>query len=211
MNRGLGRLVLLIGTIAYAVVGVLALLSYMDNVAFLSLATLGIVVQVALALPLIAFLFGGQKMPVLPYAKWLALLVGLLAVAGMLGVPRGSHQDDDLRMSIERRKTSIRDDLGARDGLKLKRELAAADKDEEKEVQKKIDDLAKELSDKEKEELNKELKVLDAEADLLRFDEVGRVSDLLAAERRNVLMVIAAFVILAGAWLMDREGPAPMA
>ena len=53
MNRGLGRLVLLIGTIAYAVVGVLALLSYMDNVAFLSLATLGIVVQVALALPFV--------------------------------------------------------------------------------------------------------------------------------------------------------------
>ncbi|MEZ6197121.1 MAG: hypothetical protein R3F20_15545 [Planctomycetota bacterium] len=206
MNRGMGRLFLLIGTVAYAAIAVLALLTFMKHVAIFSLATLGIAIQVALALPLIAFLFAGRSMPVLPYARWMAGLVSVLAIAGLLGVPTGTSEARDPQLAIEAAKAGVGEDMNARKILDLKVDLAGADKDDRKDIEKKIEEAQKEISDKDKEELQREMAVLEAKEDLARFDSAARGSSLRDAERRNALLVIAAFLVLAGAWMMDRDG-----
>jgi hypothetical protein len=211
MNRGLGRLVLLIGTLSYAAVGCLALMSWIANVEIFSLATLGLLVQIALAVPLVAFLFGGRSMPVLPYAQWLVAVVSVLAISGMLGVPSDSHRSDDARRAIEIDIAGVKEDMGARKILVLKRDLAEAEKEKREGIQKEIEEITKDISDKEKEELERKVNGLEAKGSIARFDEPSRTASLLAAERRNVLLVLAAFVALAGAWLMDREKTAPVA
>ncbi|MCB1282469.1 MAG: hypothetical protein KDB18_13185 [Salinibacterium sp.] len=206
MNKGMGRLLLLIGTVSYAVVSVLSLLAYVFHAEFLSLVTLGLAVQVAVALPLLAFLFQSQRMPVLPYAKWLVGLVSVLAVAGLLGVPSGSNRISFEEQNIRAAMKSLEADVGELDRLELALDLAKAEGDEDKKaVREKIKDIGKDLSDKDKESAMRERQILEAESAIANFHDAKRGMALYHAEKRNGLLILAAFLILAGAWLMERE------
>lgn len=210
MDQISSRLLVLVGTVVYLALTALSLLTYVTNVAMFSWVTLGIAVQVLLGVPFILHLFLGAKFPAGDYARWLALLVSVLAVSGYLGVPRGTYEQRILRFASQAEEADIADDMGALEVLELKVKLAKADSDGDKEeLRKKIENVTKELSEADKKKLEQKKDVLEAEGKIEEFKAPGRAVALHGAEGRAGLIVIAAFLILAGCWMTDRQGGAP--
>jgi hypothetical protein len=205
MDKATARLVLMVGTIVYVAATVLALLTYVVNGALISFATLGIAIQVVLGLPLLAMLFMGAKFPALDYAKWLAATVSVLAVAGYVGIPRGSYEQRGMRLGFESDEQAIREDMGALETLELKEDLADADGDDKKEIEEKLKKVGNDLSKEDKEELQKKAAVLDAKKNIEQFKGASRAKALHAGEGRNGLIILGAFLALAGAYGMRRE------
>ncbi len=207
MDKAMGRLILVVGTVLYVITGVLALLTYIWNVEFFGFAALGIALQVAVAVPMVGFLLGRMKLTVVDYAKWLLALSVALAVSGYLGVPAGSSrafpQVDALKAKAEAIEAS---DLGGRERLELKVDLAAADSDDEKKtIKEKIDKIADSISKEDRKEAEQDIAVLRAKARLATVTAQARQSSLYAAEKRSGIMLLSAFILFAGAWLMSRE------
>ncbi|MAG56932.1 MAG: hypothetical protein CMJ83_11615, partial [Planctomycetes bacterium] len=78
MKKGTARLMMTVGAIGYVALMVLQLMTQLFSVTFFSFASIGIAVQVALALPVLGYLFAGLSIPIVEYSKWLALVVAVL-------------------------------------------------------------------------------------------------------------------------------------
>ncbi|MEE9393861.1 MAG: hypothetical protein V3W41_15275 [Planctomycetota bacterium] len=206
MDKAMGRLVLLIGTGLYGAMGVLALLTYIWHVEVFAFVTLGIVLQIVLALPVVAFLIGKAKIPVLDYAKWFLAAIVALSVSGFLGVPSGSYRYFPSAVGLKADASSIEaGDLGGREKLELMVDLAGAESDDEKKaIRKKLKAVDEGISDGDRKDAERELAVLKAKARLVTADSDAREIALFSAEKRSALMLLAAFIMFAGAWLMSR-------
>lgn len=206
MDKVSSRLILMVGTITYIAATVLALLTYVANAPIFSFVTLTIAVQVALGLPLLAMLFMGASFPALDYSKWLALLVSVLAIGGYLGIPRGAHEQSQQRLAFEAEQSSLAEDMGELEKLELELDLAKASSDgDKKELREKIGKVGDDLSKEKKEELQRDAAALSARQKIERFKGASRAAGLKAGENRNGLIILGAFLILAGAFAGRNE------
>ena len=207
MPPGIGRLIALVGAALYLLVGVLAYFAFVGNVSFFTLTALGVLVQVAVGVPVLLHLLTGFALPLLDYARWMAVLVSVLALSGHLGFPENAmSMGGDAEMHLEQERASIEGKLGARRILDLQIDLAAEDdEDDRKEIEEKIDAVKEKISKEKRDDLQRDLATVEARSRLLRFDRAGDRLAMVQAERRNGLMVLGAFLILAGAWAMARD------
>lgn len=207
MPPGIGRLIALIGVALYLFAGVLAYFAFVGHISFFTVTALAVLIQVAIGVPVLLHLLTGFALPLLDYARWMAVLVSVLAVSGHLGFPKqvmSTGPDTELR--LDRDRASVESKLGARRTLELQIDLAGEkDADDRKDIQEKIDAVKEKLSKEKKDDLQRELSVIDARDNLHRFDRAGMRLAMSQAERRNGLLVLGAFLILAGAWAMARD------
>ncbi len=209
MDKAMGRMVLVGGTALYVAMGVLALMTYMWNVEFFSFVTLGIALQIAVALPVVAALLGRMKIPTVSYVKWLLALTVALSASGALGVPSGSSRIFPAVDSLKAKAEAIEaDDLGGREKLELAIELAELNSDDEDGQQVIKDKIAKvddSISKKDRKEAKREIAVLRAKARLAAVGGEARQMAIFSAEKRSGLMLLAAFIMFAGAWMLSRH------
>ncbi len=209
MDKAMGRMVLVGGTALYVAMGVLALMTYMWNVEFFSFVTLGIALQIAVALPVVAALLGRMKIPTVSYVKWLLALTVALSVSGALGVPSGSSRTFPAVDSLKAKAEAIEaDDLGGREKLELAIELAELNSDDEDGQQVIKDKIAKvddSISKEDRKEAKREIAVLRAKARLAAVGGEARQMAIFSAEKRSGVMLLAAFIMFAGAWMLSRH------
>lgn len=209
MDKAMGRMVLIGGTVLYVAMGVLALLTYMWNVEFFSFVTLGIALQVAVALPVIAALLGRMKIPTVSYVKWLLALAVALSVSGALGVPSGSSRTFPTVDNLKAKAEAIEaDELGGREKLELAIELAELNSDDEdgqKVIKDKIEKVDDGISKEDRKEAKREIAVLRAKARLASVGSEARQLAVFSAEKRSGIMLLAAFIMFAGAWMLSRS------
>ena len=128
MNKGIGRILLMAGAAVYILFLVMQLLSFMDNVGFLLMPMLSIILQAALALPILGAALGVIKLPEKCYAVTLGTLAGVLAIAGYLGMPTAAERglSESWRVSLQKSEQSISESLGRYRILNLEIDLAIA-------------------------------------------------------------------------------------
>lgn len=210
MKKGTARLMMSIGAIAYAALMVLQLMTQLFNVSFMSFVSLGILVQAALVLPVLGYLFTGLRIPIVEYSKWLALVIAVLAVSGNLGVVEpGRYSGPDVAYRADRQ--SLEEDAGALEKLELAVDLAdAEDEEDKKEIRKKIKAIDDDLNAKEKKEINRKKEVLKAEKAVADFKAPGQIENVVDAANRAALIIISAMLILAGAVYEKHEDQKPV-
>ncbi|NRA95952.1 MAG: hypothetical protein HRU14_07045, partial [Planctomycetes bacterium] len=134
MGNGTGRLVMVIGGVGYVVLAFFDLMTQIFNVSFFSFATLAVTLQVAVGLPVLAYLFTGAYVPIVRYAKWLVALVAVLAISGNLGVETsGRAQSPGIGYAADLQ--DVREDMQDLEELELQIDLAGEeDADDRKEL-----------------------------------------------------------------------------
>lgn len=206
MQKGTARLIMIIGGVAYVALMALQLMTQLFSVSFFSFASIAVAVQVAIGLPVLGYLFAGMKIPIVDYAKWLVLVVSVLAVSGTLGVGRRPMSHDS---AFRAEQQSLREDAGELEKLELAVDLAEADDDDErKEIQAKIKKVDDEISADEKKKLRQKADVLKAENAVADFKRASADAAITAAADRHALIVLAVMLVLAGAIYEQHEGPA---
>lgn len=205
MGNGNARLVLVIGGVGYVALTFFDLMTQIFNVSFFSFATLGVALQVAVGLPVLAYLFMGAKLPIACYAKWLAMLVAVLALSDNLGVETsGPSQSPGIGYRAE--KQSVREDGQDLEELELKVDLAGEeDEEDQKDLKKQIKDVRKDISDSEKEALQRQFRVLEAQEAVANFERPQRDANLASSASRQALVIMMAFLVLAGASMQSEE------
>lgn len=200
------RALLLIGTLLYLGLAALALRVYIREVELFSVVTLGIVIQVIAGLPMLAFLAARKMDPVLPYATWLVFMTVALAISGFLGVPSDSVTRANPSLSFAAEIEELRGAMWIREVADLKVALAEArDEDEREALQAKIEAAKNSVSSESHPEEYRQLEIINAKLARAKTHTSTRQLVVFDAERSSGTMLMAAFIILAGAWMLDRE------
>ena len=134
MQESQNRLLLLIGSVAFIVLVLWQMLVYWANVEFSLLVSILLLVQAALAAPVLLHALGIMSIPLQRYTLAFAVLVGVLAIDGHLGMPPAWELDgaqrESTRLAVE--ENQVRIEQGAQERLELQVDLAAAESDERK-------------------------------------------------------------------------------
>ncbi|NRA97012.1 MAG: hypothetical protein HRU14_12465, partial [Planctomycetes bacterium] len=132
----------------------------------------------------------------------------VLALSDNLGVETsGRAQTPGIGYAAERQ--GVREDGKDLELLELKVDLAGEeDEDDQKELRKKIEGVRKDISDADQEKLDRELSVLEAREGVANFQRSQRNADLAASAARQALVIMMAFLVLAGAFMQDEESGA---
>ncbi|MEM6551878.1 MAG: hypothetical protein AAF750_07100 [Planctomycetota bacterium] len=197
------KLLLLIGSVAYIALLALQWLTYTSNVEFSILMSIALIVQALAGVPVVLYALGLFPVPIAAYSKALFALVAVLAVSGMVGVPQGAISMADARSdAITLKMTELTNELSNKEEV-LDESLEIAEEHGDKDAT----DFAKEMQEATKKEKKpadfdkddrKELRVLAAEKAIAEFNETGNRMRLVNSMPRNLLIVLAAFIILLG-------------
>jgi hypothetical protein len=210
MNHELGKRLVWGGVALYLLILVFQLYYFLFYVGFLLLPLLALLLQIGFGVPVVMALQKKIDLPLLDYAKGLALLVSALAVSGYLGLSERAVRIADDGKSYRKAELSIREALGEYERLDLAVDLAAAKtEDEKKKVNEALAKIEKDLSEADKESYRRELAVLKEERERSEWGSDLRRIVLNRAQLDNGLVVLGAFLILLGALVLSRPENAP--
>jgi hypothetical protein len=210
MTHELGKRLAWGGVALYLLILVFQLYYFLFYVGFLLLPLLALLVQIGFGIPVVMVLQKKIDLPLLDYAKGLALLVSALAVSGYLGLSERAVRIADDGKSYRKAELSIREALGDVERLDLAIDLAAAKtEDEKKKVNEALAKIDKDLSEADKESYRRELAVLKEERERSEWGSDLRRIVLNRAQLDNGLVVLGAFLILLGALVLSRPENAP--
>jgi hypothetical protein len=185
---------------------------FLFYVGFLLLPLLALLLQIGFGIPVVMALQKKIELPLLDYAKGLALMVSALAISGYLGLSERAVRIADDGKGYRKAELSIREALGDYERLDLAVDLAAAKTEEEKKkVNEAIAKIEKDLSEADKEGYRRELAVLKEERERSEWGSDLRRIVLNRAQLDNGLVVLGAFLILLGALVLSRPESAPRA
>ncbi|MEM1211416.1 MAG: hypothetical protein AAGI68_03875 [Planctomycetota bacterium] len=207
------KLLLLIGSIAYIALLILQWMTYTNNIEFSLFMSIALLVQALAGVPVLLYALGLFPVPIAAYSKALFALVGILTISGLIGVPAEAIDGNTHLLSVVReqaKKVQLENELTAKDDEIAEQLEIAEDKGGEKaaDFSKAYADASKKREnmtggridyDKLKEEERQELRMLDARIAQLTHEATGNNLDLLDALPRNLLIVLAAFIMLVGA------------
>ncbi len=212
MNHELGKRLVWGGVALYLLILVFQLYYFLFYVGFLLLPLLALLLQIGFGIPVVMALQKKIELPLLDYAKGLALMVSALAISGYLGLSERAVRIADDGKGYRKAELSIREALGDYERLDLAVDLAAAKTEEEKKkVNEAIAKIEKDLSEADKEGYRRELAVLKEERERSEWGSDLRRIVLNRAQLDNGLVVLGAFLILLGALVLSRPESAPRA
>ncbi|MEM6393131.1 MAG: hypothetical protein AAF797_10195 [Planctomycetota bacterium] len=194
------KLLLLIGSIAYILFLVLAWLTYTVNVEFSLVISLALFIQALAGVPVLLNALGLFPLPVAAYSKALFALVAVLTIGGMIGVPRGASVNAAADRIDAKIAAITLEQSEEEDAIEEALEAAEKDGDDTEKFNQALADANGKIKAKSKfdKDAIKELNVLEQQKRIVNINRVQNRQDLEDAMPRNILIVLAAFIILLG-------------